>query len=161
MRPPIAARRPRADPAARSAAVPDEIAQQVLNALMRDTTAQLRASGGGRLDPAFIALLELLDSAAKRHRGEPPLETDPACDVASVSPADPILSLSVSECASRMGCSGAWVRALIGGGRLPARKSGGVWVVDAADLDDYRTGRSQGDDGSSAAEAGAGGGRAS
>jgi excisionase family DNA binding protein len=161
MRPPIAARRPRADPAARSTPVPDALAQAVLNALGRDLTLQLRQDGGGSAGPALAGLLQLLDAGARRHRGQPPLETDPASDVGSVLAAGPTLALSVSECAERMGCSSRWIRALIGGGRLPARKSGGVWVVDASDLDGYRTGRSQGEHGSSAAEAGDGGGRAS
>jgi len=56
----------------------------VLASLMPDTDAQLRANRGGRMPAEFIELLQLLDAGARRHRGEAPLETDPACDVASV-----------------------------------------------------------------------------
>ena len=161
-RAPLAARRPRADPAARMTPVPDSLAQQVLDVLMRDTTARLANSGGGGLAPGFVGLLQLLDAGARRHRGEPPLETDPACDGASGPAATGTLSLSVSECAARMGCSGQWVRFLITKGRLPARQPvpGGPWIVLAADFDAYRTGRSTDGAGNGGAEARGGAGSA-
>ena len=159
-RAPLAARRPRADPAARSTAVPDGLAQQVLDALMRDTTARLRNGGGGGLAPEFVGLLQLLDAGARRHRGEAPLETGPSSDIGSVLAGPGSLALSVSECAARMECSARWIRALIDRGDLTARKAAGVWIVLAADLDAYRTGRSTDGAGNGRAETRGGAGSA-
>jgi excisionase family DNA binding protein len=39
-------------------------------------------------------------------------------------------SISVAEAARQMGCTPGWVRQLLLAGRLPGRRSGGVWLVD-------------------------------
>lgn len=53
--------------------------------------------------------------------------------------------LTTKQVASRLGRSEGWVRMLLISGRLPGRKHGRAWMVDAADVERYQMLRDAGE----------------
>jgi excisionase family DNA binding protein len=105
-----------------SVVVPAGLAAAVLRLLALELAGEVRATGG-TLTPGAADLLRALHEASQRPQAAASLVTtgrEPLAD------AD---GCSVAEAAAQMGCSRQWVRYLLAAGRLPGRRSGGVWVV--------------------------------
>lgn len=104
-----------------SAVVPAEIAADLMRIVVLGLSARVKADGG-HVSPQARTILFALHQAAQRH--EEAVTAPPAGP-------QPAGSLSVAEAAEVMGCSTRWVRQLLKLGRLPGRRSGGVWLVDS------------------------------
>ncbi len=117
--------------------VPPSVAGDVLRALVRDLTARVRADGG-EITPGVRRLLYALHTAAQQTELEYDRRTAPHSADTGTAPHTPG-TVAVAEAAALMGCSPRHVRALIGAGRLPARRVGArVWGIDRDALDHYR-----------------------
>lgn len=118
--------------------VPAEVAGELLRAVIRDLTVQARRDGMLVSDRAR-AVLHALHLAAVDH--------DRACSATGSTGAEPVIirpqvtAMTIKEAAAELECSPRWVRSLVAAGRLRARRSGRVLLVDAADLDAYRRGQ--------------------
>lgn len=110
--------------------VPDELAGWVLNSILRDLAGRVRRDGG-TVSPDAQRLLYRLHEADQRRSttgiGSHPTER-PTVGAA----------VTVTEAAQQMECRPEWVRHLCRTGRLDARRSGGVWLIDPDSLTTYR-----------------------
>lgn len=116
-----------------SALVPPHMAAGVFAVLMRHCKTEGDRHGAA-LSPDMHALLLALHRAAS---GTP-----------TPAPATVVTSrvIGVAEAAAVLGCNPRYVRKLCHAGRLPATRITGGWVIEATALDDYRHGRTGGEE---------------
>lgn len=119
-----------------SVVVPGEVAGELLAAAVRDLTARARRDGL-LVSARALRVLQALQEAAVRH------DEDQAAASATGSTHEPSATLgtalTVAETAALMQCSPRWVRYLAETGRITGRRSGRVWLLDAASVKQYRT----------------------
>ncbi|ADP78344.1 helix-turn-helix domain-containing protein [Pseudofrankia inefficax] len=119
----------RAEALARGVFVPAAVAGDVGRLLRVGLDVAARRDGG---DPtassALVALLTDLAAAAR--------EPLPCTDIGTGHQRAEHRGLSVAEAAARMGCTPSYVRRLARRGAIPARRSGGVWIVTETPGDD-------------------------
>lgn len=120
-----------------SVVIPDSLAGDVLRRIMRDLEREIRGNGG-EVTAAARELLWALHYADQRHQQETrSSERTDSAEVGSVE-------IGTADAAARMGCSQEWVSRLVRSGRVRGRIVGRVLLVEAASLDEYRFGRTDG-----------------
>ncbi|MEV4863097.1 helix-turn-helix domain-containing protein [Streptomyces ossamyceticus] len=116
-----------------SVIVPAAVAGDVLRALVRDLTTRVRTDGG-EVSPHVRQLLYALHTADQQQPAPGfPTET-PRVPAATVE-------LGMREVAALLECSPQYARRLAREGRLTARRTGRIWLVDRASLDAFRRGQ--------------------
>lgn len=131
-----------------SVIVPAHLAGAVRRILVRDLAQHVRADGGTPT-AAVRQLVYALSRAEHDHDQAAALPThkhrQPGPGSGSGTPpaASPIVEISTSAAAASLGCSAEFVRRLCRSERLSGRRIGRAWLIDAADLDRYRHGRTQ------------------
>lgn len=111
--------------------VPDSLAAEVLATLTLGLALRVRRDGAG-IGPTTRELLAALIQAADRSaRG---------CANANEITASraPRETMTTAEAAQQLGCSQANVRALAAAGRLRARRTRRVWLLDPASVATYQ-----------------------
>lgn len=107
-----------------SVVIPPALADEVLRRLVRDMTREARESGC-TATPGARRLVEALFVAKQRHEGrQAPDQSSSECGTSARNFA------SVSDMATRMGCSESYVRRLARQGRIPARRVGSTWLIE-------------------------------
>ncbi|HEY9475776.1 MAG TPA: helix-turn-helix domain-containing protein [Mycobacteriales bacterium] len=121
-----------------SVVVPGSVAGEVLAALVRDLTARIRADGG-EVSPAARRVLYALHSAAQCHDQVP--DERPGSGVGTVGARRVMVEpLTAADAAGMLECSTGYVRRLCRTGRLTARRTASVWLIDPVSLDAYAKG---------------------
>lgn len=112
--------------------VPDELASEVLRALVRDLAERVRTHGGA-VSPACRTLLsQLYDAARTPVADDGNDETPPATlDVSAM--------VTVSQLAERSGYSCRTLRHWAAGGRLRSVRAGRTWLIDPKSLTENTT----------------------
>ncbi|MFB7555343.1 helix-turn-helix domain-containing protein [Streptomyces brevispora] len=108
-----------------SVLVPAELAGAVLRILLRDVTARLPVDKGAVSAPVR-GLLWALSKAAEQ------AEALARSEDGTPLPAPVSVGLSTSQAAEVLGCSPEYARRLARSGRLPARRLGRTWLIEAA-----------------------------
>ncbi|KJE23698.1 hypothetical protein FF36_01883 [Frankia torreyi] len=111
--------------------VPASLAGAVRALLAEGLTARAHRDGGLPRSDGVVALLDQLGRAASREH--------PGTDIGTSGQPTVQRGVSVTEMAGRMGCTESYVRRLARRGVIPARRSGGVWILEEPDADDPRT----------------------
>lgn len=109
-----------------SVLIPQDLAAEVLGALVRDVTARVRADGA-QPSASCRDLLKALYEAAHPGPG-----TGAGSGRGTCSAEPDTIEIPVSDIAEVMGASREYVRRLCRTGALPARKVGGVWLITKA-----------------------------
>lgn len=118
-----------------SVVIPPALADEVLRRLARSIVSEAREAGV-TATPAARALLAALDQAAQRYAAATPTS------VGGSDPAPPAtVEVTADEAGRVMGCTARWARDLAASGRVQARRVGRTWLIDSADLDRFRHGR--------------------
>lgn len=113
--------------------VPDALAGEVLRYLVLGLRDHVRRDGG-IVSAAATRLLYGLAAAADRGGSEVGTPHDERAILTHAR----VNGVGIAEAAGRLGCSAGYLRRLARTGRIAARRSGGVWLVD---LDSYRKDR--------------------
>ena len=111
-----------------SVVVPPGLAGEVLRIVLRDVSVRVRADGG-ELSQGVRELLWGLHAAAS--------EAERAADGSvggTLEGATGTVEIGIPDAARRLGCSREYARRLARGGRIPARRVGRTWLVDAVAL---------------------------
>jgi excisionase family DNA binding protein len=111
--------------------VPDELASEVLRALVRDLAERVRTHGGA-VSPACRTLLSQLYDASRgpvADDGQGPGESD-RLDVPAMA--------TTAQLAERSGYSCRTLRRWAASGRLTARRVGRSWLIDSDSLTEDR-----------------------
>ena len=116
-----------------SVVVPPAVAGAVLRAVVRDLADRVRADGG-EISTEARRILYALRDADRQPPSTSGTETVPASPV-TMKP------LTATEAAELLECSTVWVRNLCRTGRLTARRTASVWLIDPVSLDHYRRDR--------------------
>jgi len=123
-----------------SVVVPPQIAEEVLKVLTHGLIARVRADGG-EISPAARRVLFALHDANVRYVDQQ-AEHLPMSELGSSRSTPSSVELTVDQAAALLECSPRHVRRLVTTGRVSGRRAGWAWLIDAADLTAFRSGRS-------------------